>query len=95
MSNSETSQSTPNSPDQTVTPPDILPLPPPATTPGGGRPRRRRSWRGLLLLLLVMASVCGLVYWWWQTRIDVTTDNAYVVGNITPIASRVSGSVVK
>jgi membrane fusion protein (multidrug efflux system) len=92
MSNSETPQSTPNSPDRTVTPPDILP--PSATATGSGGPRRRRSWRGLLLLLVVVASICGLAYWWWQTRIDVTTDNAYVVGNITPIASRVSGQVV-
>lgn len=94
MSNSDTPQSTPDSPDRTVMPPDILSLPPQETATAGGRQRRRRSWRGLLLLLVSMASVCGLFYWWWHTRIDVTTDNAYVVGNITPIASGVSGQVV-
>jgi membrane fusion protein (multidrug efflux system) len=43
---------------------------------------------------MVLASVGGLLFWWWQSRIDVSTDNAYVVGNITPISSEVSGQVV-
>jgi membrane fusion protein (multidrug efflux system) len=46
------------------------------------------------LLLVVLASAGGAFYWWWQSRIEVATDNAYVVGNITPIASYVSGQVV-
>jgi membrane fusion protein (multidrug efflux system) len=48
----------------------------------------------LLLLLVVLAAAGGLLFWWWQTRTDVYTDNAYVVGNITPISSEVTGQVV-
>jgi len=32
--------------------------------------------------------------WWWRSRTEVYTDNAYVVGNITPISSYVTGQVV-
>jgi membrane fusion protein (multidrug efflux system) len=35
-----------------------------------------------------------LFYWRWYSRTDVFTDNAYVVGNITPIASAVTSQVV-
>jgi len=43
---------------------------------------------------VVLVSIGGVAFWWWQSRIDVSTDNAYVVGNITPISSEVSGLVV-
>jgi membrane fusion protein (multidrug efflux system) len=45
-------------------------------------------------LLIVMAGFGGLLYWWLHSRVEVYTDNAYVVGNITPIAPYVSGQVV-
>ncbi len=66
--------------------------PPPATGAKIVRPRRRG--RGLFLLVVVLAAAGGFFYWWWQSRTDVYTDNAYVVGNITPISSEVSGQVV-
>jgi membrane fusion protein (multidrug efflux system) len=53
-------------------------------------PRRR----GRLLLLSLLLICGGLAYEWWSTRTDAYTDNAYVVGNITPIASNVTGQVV-
>jgi membrane fusion protein (multidrug efflux system) len=46
------------------------------------------------LLLLVLTSGGGLFYWWEHSRVYVSTDNVYVVGNITPIASEVGGQVV-
>ncbi len=53
-------------------------------------PRRLR-----LLLLAAVVAVCGqMLYAWWITRTDAYTDNAYVVGNITPISSFVTGQVV-
>jgi membrane fusion protein (multidrug efflux system) len=56
--------------------------------------RRRRRWRGFGVILFVIAAIAGLVYWWVQSRIQAYTDNAYVVGNITPISPEVSGTVV-
>ncbi|APW63476.1 HlyD family secretion protein [Paludisphaera borealis] len=53
-------------------------------------PGRRR----LLLLLAGLAFGGESAYWWWSTRTDAYTDNAYVVGNITPISSDVTGQVV-
>jgi membrane fusion protein (multidrug efflux system) len=48
----------------------------------------------LLLLLAVLAAGGEWLYWWWNSRTDVYTDNAYVVCNITPISSYVTGQVV-
>ncbi|AMV41031.1 HlyD family secretion protein [Planctomyces sp. SH-PL62] len=58
-------------------------------------PRLWASGRSRLLLLMTTLSFGGAAsYWWWNTRTDVYTDNAYVVCNITPIASNVTGQVV-
>jgi len=54
----------------------------------------RRRWRGLLAIVAFLAAIGGLVYWWMHTRFQVSTDNAYVVGNITPISAEISGAVV-
>jgi membrane fusion protein (multidrug efflux system) len=45
-------------------------------------------------LLLLALTTGGLFYWWQHSRVYVSTDNVYVVGNITPIASDVAGQVV-
>jgi len=47
-----------------------------------------------LLLLTGLAASGESFFLWWDSRTDVYTDNAYVVGNITPISSKVSGQVV-
>ncbi|MDR3619527.1 MAG: HlyD family secretion protein [Paludisphaera borealis] len=58
-------------------------------------PRLWTPGRRRLLLLLAGLAVGGeSAYWWWSTRTDAYTDNAYVVGNITPISSDVTGQVV-
>jgi membrane fusion protein (multidrug efflux system) len=46
------------------------------------------------LLLAILAAGAGLFAWWRHSRVYVSTDNVYVVGNITPISSKVSGQVV-
>jgi membrane fusion protein (multidrug efflux system) len=71
-------------------------VPPPSSsqvgqTPGGWG---SRLWRRGLLLLITLAAISGGILWWWHSRVEVYTDNAYVVGNITPIASDISGQVV-
>ncbi len=58
------------------------------------RRTRRFPWRGFLGTVLILAVVTGLASWWMYSRIDVSTDNAYVVGNITPISAEVGGPVV-
>lgn len=45
-------------------------------------------------MLLLVLTTGGIFYWWEQSHIYVQTDNVYVVGNITPIASDVAGQVV-
>ena len=46
---------------------------------------------GLAIVALVAAGVGGVV--WWLAR-DIATENAYVVGNVTPISPEVAGNVV-
>ena len=68
----------------------------PVTTTPVRRVRRTRlfPWRGLFVSVLILAVIGGLAFWWLHSRIEVSTDNAYVVGNITPISAEVSGPVV-
>lgn len=77
--------------------PPAAPPSPPASPPQTGRSkggRLRRLLRRTLLLLIVLAGVGLLVGWRMHGLVEVATDNAYVVGNITPIASEVNGQVV-
>jgi membrane fusion protein (multidrug efflux system) len=58
--------------------------------------RRRRN----LLLLLVTAALltAGLIYganWWFSGRYWVTTDNAFVTGNLIPVYSDATGFVTQ
>jgi len=46
---------------------------------------------GIAIGALVAAGVAAV--WWWNTR-DISTENAYVVGNVTPISAEVAGNVV-
>lgn len=85
-------------PQPTETPTPVSPAPPPPAPPAR-RSRRywpsgRRGWGTVLLVVLTLASLGGLFLWWQHSRIEVYTDNAFVVGNITPISSEVSGPVV-
>jgi membrane fusion protein (multidrug efflux system) len=58
---------------------------------------RRNSTKLMLLGLLLVALMIGVFYGWqlWQFyRTPESTDDAYVVGDITPISARVAGTVV-
>jgi membrane fusion protein, multidrug efflux system len=55
---------------------------------------RRRTRRLLMVALLV--TVVGLlysVYWWSYDRFYVRTDNAYVTGNLVPVAAQATGII--
>jgi membrane fusion protein (multidrug efflux system) len=56
--------------------------------------RRSRRLRMTVSLTLLLLTAGGLIGWWFWTRFYVRTNNAYVVGNITPVSSQISGMVV-
>ncbi len=84
--------SVPASPSPAVDPANPSPLAPSPVR--HVRRARRAPWHALLVILVVLGALGGLAYWWLDSRIKVSTDNAYVVGNITPISAEVSGTVV-
>ena len=52
----------------------------------------RAKW--IVVLAAIVLLVCGLLYWMYA-RVRENTDDAQIEGNITPVASRVPGSVIK
>ncbi len=58
------------------------------------RPRLPRWLGGAVLAILSLAAVASVYLWWDRSRIYVSTDNAYVVGNITPASAEIGGDVV-
>lgn len=58
--------------------------------------RARRNRRLLVVALVVLITSIGyLVYWWTHDRFWVRTDNAYVTGNLVPVAAQASGIVTQ
>jgi membrane fusion protein (multidrug efflux system) len=45
-------------------------------------------------LALLLLTAGGLIGWWIWSNASVRTNNAYVVGNITPVSSQIGGMVV-
>ena len=68
------------------------PAPSPIESPAPNGKRRR----ALLLLFLLFSAVAAGAgsYWFIHGRWHVTTDNAYVGGNVVQITPQVSGTVV-
>lgn len=68
-------------------------------TPPQIHPKAIRARRNRRLLLVVLAFVAaGLTYgwyWWSSARFWVETDNAYVTGNLVPVAAQASGIVTQ
>jgi membrane fusion protein (multidrug efflux system) len=66
-----------------------------AGQPRAGAPRRGRHPLRLLASLALVLCTGGIVIGWWIWNVlQVRTNNAYVVGNITPVSSDVGGQVV-
>jgi len=61
------------------------------------RPLTRRDLRRLALAAAALAAAAGAAWfgydWWTRARFVETTDDAYVGGNVTPIAPHVAGFV--
>jgi membrane fusion protein (multidrug efflux system) len=69
-------------------PPSPDPVLPPVPVP------RRSFLRHIVAGVLLIAAFGGVGWIWYHTHWRVTTDNAYVVGNITPVSSEVGGTIV-
>ncbi|MSR29924.1 MAG: HlyD family secretion protein [Gemmataceae bacterium] len=65
----------------------------PKENPGPAPKPKPIAWWFLPWFLLFLVAG-GLLGWWWVRLSSVSTENAYVIGNVTPISSEVSGPVV-
>ncbi|HEY1609426.1 MAG TPA: HlyD family secretion protein, partial [Paraburkholderia sp.] len=63
---------------------------PPADTPAA---TRRTPWMAIALGAVALVLVAAASYWWLVLRFVQSTDDAYVGGNVTVMAPRVSGFV--
>jgi membrane fusion protein (multidrug efflux system) len=57
-------------------------------------PRLSRLLGGTVLAALLVAAAGAVYYWWQRSSVYVSTDNVYVVGNVTPVSAEVGGQVV-
>ena len=65
-----------------------------AAAPSGRRRARVRALATLLLAVLVCAGAWG-AWWWLIGRLQVSTDNAYVGGNVVQVSPQVGGTVTR
>ncbi|HKY73479.1 MAG TPA: efflux RND transporter periplasmic adaptor subunit [Nitrospira sp.] len=71
-------------------------LPPPAPHLYEEGAHAQRTRRLLVVsVVLALAALCYGLYWWTSARFWVETDNAYVTGNLVPVAAQASGIVTQ
>jgi len=58
----------------------------------GGQSRRRKVM--LVLAVMVLCGVCLTAWFWYKSKIEVSTDNAFVVAPVHQVSARVPGHVV-
>jgi membrane fusion protein (multidrug efflux system) len=58
-----------------------------------GQTRMSRSLYAFLALLIAISAISAASYWWQIRRFQVTTNNAYVHGDITHVYSRLDGHI--
>jgi membrane fusion protein (multidrug efflux system) len=56
---------------------------------------RRDRPLGILTVVLLLTGMAGLGYWWLHARDWVTTDDAFVTGNVITLSSQTTGTVVE
>jgi membrane fusion protein (multidrug efflux system) len=56
---------------------------------------RRNRPLGILSVVLLLTGMAGLGYWWLHARNWVTTDDAFVTGNVITLSSQTTGTVVE
>ena len=58
--------------------------------------RARRNRRLLVVAGFVLTATIGfLIYWYTHDRFWIRTDNAYVTGNLVPVAAQASGIITQ
>jgi len=70
----------------------------PAASPNGSAVQRRNGRRRAIAAILVLAALagCGWAGWWWLFGGNsVSTENAYVGGNVVPVTPQVAGTVTR
>ncbi|TDN62468.1 HlyD family secretion protein [Paraburkholderia sp. BL10I2N1] len=76
-----------------TTPSTLAPASAPAGTVGSARAARRIPWMLLAVIAVLVALVAAGSYWFIVGRFVETTDDAYIGGDVTVMAPRVSGFV--
>jgi membrane fusion protein, multidrug efflux system len=82
----------------TENPPPARPgpeVPPPPEPEAPARPRRKKRWGRIALVVLPLLIIGGVLYYWFFSRPYESTDDAFIEGDIVPIAPRVPGQVAK
>ena len=76
-----------------TTPSTLAPASAPAGTVGSARAARRIPWMLLAVIAVLVALVAAGSYWFIVGRFVETTDDAYIGGDVTVMAPKVSGFV--
>src|SRR5215469_1605150 len=80
----------------TVPTPASVPAPQPEHAPPPAKPKWQKYVTPLFVLLLAAAVVATITWKWnaWEGgKIEQTTDDAYVRGDLTPLSTKVAGIV--
>jgi membrane fusion protein (multidrug efflux system) len=87
----ETAKPPPSGPNPSPSPPPSAERREPART---ARPRRRR-WGRIALIVVPLLILGGFAYYWFFMRPYESTDDAFIDGDVVPIAPQVAGEVVQ
>lgn len=71
----------------------VIPLSSTVATPVAASKTRSVPWMKLAVLLVVVVLAAAAGYWYFVLQFEQTTDDAYVGGNVTVMAPKVSGFI--